>query len=109
MAYDETLAERIRRSLGEKAPFTEKKMFGGIAFMVRGNMCVGVLGESIMARVGANQYVEMLEREHVRPMDFTGKPMTGYVYVDPEGLVKTSDVQDVIARCLEFNATLPAK
>ena len=109
MAYDESLAERIRGSLGEKASFSEKKMFGGLAFMVRGNMCLGVLGDSIMARVGPDEYGDMLERNHVRQMDFTGKPMVGYVYVDPEGLVKRSDLDDVVAKCLSFNATLPAK
>ena len=109
MAYDEALAQRIREVLAMAEGISERKMFGGIAFMVRGNMCIGVMGESIMARVGPDQYGEMLSREHVRQMDFTGKPMVGYVFVDPDGLLKEADLAEVVAKCLAFNSTLPAK
>lgn len=109
MAYNEQMAERVRESLGAKAPFSEKKMFGGLALMVRGNMCLGVLGDSVMARVGRERHREMLEREHVREMDFTGKPMAGYVYVDPDGIDDDADLEFVVDCCLEFNASLPAK
>ena len=64
---------------------TEKKMFGGIAFMLNGNMCCGVINDLLMARVGRDRYEASLALPHVRPMDFTGKPMTGYVYVEPGG------------------------
>jgi hypothetical protein len=109
MAYDEGTAERIRECLGAQTPYTEKKMFGGVAFMVRGNMCVGVAGESLMARVGPQQYRDMLARPHVREMDFTGKPMNGYVFVAPEGFAEDAELDFVVQRCLAFNASLPAK
>lgn len=109
MAYDEGLAERIRGVLSESTDFAEKKMFGGLAFMVRGNMCLGVLGETVMARVGKPRYAEMLSREFVREMDFTGKPMAGYVFVDPEGVAEDSDLIELVDVCLEFNGSLPRK
>lgn len=109
MAYDEGLAERIRGVLSDSTDFAEKKMFGGLAFMVRGNMCLGVLGEAVMARVGKARYAEMLAREFVREMDFTGKPMTGYVFVDPEGIAEDSDLVELVGICLEFNGSLPQK
>lgn len=109
MAYDEGLAERIRGVLGESTDFAERKMFGGLAFMVRGNMCLGVLGETVMARVGKPRYAEMLSRRFVREMDFTGKPMTGYVFVDPEGVAEDNDLVELVEVCLEFNASLPQK
>lgn len=109
MAYDEGLAERIRGVLSESTDFAEKKMFGGLAFMVRGNMCLGVLGETVMARVGKPRYAEMLSREFVREMDFTGKPMTGYVFVDPEGVAEDGDLIELVDVCLEFNGSLPRK
>lgn len=109
MAYDEGLAERIRGVLSESTDFAEKKMFGGLAFMVRGNMCLGVLGETVMARVGKARYSEMLSREFVREMDFTGKPMAGYVFVDPEGVAEDSDLSELVDLCLEFNGSLPRK
>lgn len=109
MAYDEGAAERIREALGKKIAYSERKMFGGLAFMVRGNMCVGVIGESLMARVGPDQYREMLGRTSVREMDFTGKPMTGYVYVDPPGFEDDAALDEIVGRCLRFNSGLPAK
>lgn len=109
MAYDEGLAQHIRDSLGGRVHFTEKKMFGGLAFMVRGNMCLGVLGKSIMARVGPEQYCEMLARKHVREMDFTGKPMVGYVFVDADGLSDDAELAYIVENCLRFNGGLPAK
>lgn len=109
MAYDEGLAERIRGVLSENTEFAERKMFGGLAFMVRGNMCLGVLGETMMARVGKARYAEMLSREFVREMDFTGKPMAGYVFVDPEGVAEDSDLVELVDVCLEFNGSLPRK
>ncbi len=109
MAYDERVAERVRESLGAKAPFSEKKMFGGLALMVRGNMCLGVLGDAVMARIGPERYAEMLAREHVREMDFTGRPMNGYVFVDPPGFEADADLEFVVDCCLAFNAGLPAK
>ncbi|MEZ5650940.1 MAG: TfoX/Sxy family protein [Burkholderiaceae bacterium] len=108
MAYDEALAQRIREALDGDPALTEKKMFGGLAFMHRGLMFVGVSGTRLMARVGAAQYADSLAREHVREMDFTGRPMNGYVYVEPAGLTDDG-LQFWVQRCKAFVMTLPAK
>jgi hypothetical protein len=83
MAYDETLAKRIRKTLGRKQRVTEKKMFGGLAFMLGGKMFCGIIGDDLMVRVGPDGHDDALTQPHVRPMDFTGRPMRGYVYVAP--------------------------
>lgn len=91
MAYDERLAERIRVALAEHREVTERKMFGGIAFMVGGSMCCGVVRDDLMVRVGPEAYESALGEAHARPMDFTGRPMRGMVYVGSAGLrTKTS-------------------
>ncbi len=109
MPYDEGLAQRIRESLSEQPGITEKKMFGGLAFMCRGNMAVGVLHDALLARVGPAGYAQALTRPHTRVMDFTGKPMTGYVCVDPAGTADDAELSDWVARCLDFCRSLPAK
>lgn len=109
MAYDEGLAERIRHSLDGCEGVREKRMFGGLCFMVRGNMCCGIVDDTLMARIGADAYAEALESEHAREMDFTGKPMKGLVYVAPEGIEDDSELQLWIDRCLLFVNSLPAK
>ncbi len=82
MAYDEYLVSRIRKALEREPGITEKKMFGGVAFLRHGLMFVGVSDSTLTARVGEDLYQDSLAREHVRVMDFTGKPMAGYVYID---------------------------
>jgi hypothetical protein len=109
MAYDEALASRIRVALAEDPAVCEKKMFGGLAFFFRGLMFVGVSGNKLMARVGKQNYPDSLSREHVRKMDFTGKPMQGYVYVEPEGLRTEEQLSFWLQRCKQFVSTLPAK
>ena len=109
MAYDETLASRIRNALADDPAATEKRMFGGIAFLHRGLMFVGVSSASLMARVGKPNYADSLGRQHVREMDFTGKPMQGYVYVDPPGIETDEQLRLWLSRCKEFVATLPPK
>src|SRR5512145_1220370 len=109
MAYDEGLAERLRDALQSHRGITEKKMFGGIAFMARGYMFVGIVGDVLMARVGPERYEEALSRPHVRVMDFTGKPMTGYVFVDPPGIDDDEELTEWVERCRRFVMTLPAK
>lgn len=109
MAFDEGLAERLRECLGNRSGLAEKKMFGGLAFMWRGYMCVGVLGESLMARVGPEQYAEALKRPHAREMDFTGKPMKGYVYVAPAGFESDEDLARWVSQCVGFVETLPPR
>lgn len=109
MAYDEGLAQRIRESLAAHDDVVEKKMFGGLAFMLRGHMCCGVSGEDLMLRVGPDAYQEALSRPHARPMDFTGKPLRGFVYVAPEGVEEDADLSEWIAIGSRFVRSLPAK
>ena len=109
MAYDEGLAERIRDALREHSDMTERKMFGGIAFMLGGHMAVGILGNSLMARVGPDRYLEALREPGVRQMDFTGKPMKGYVFVAPEAIEDDSTLGEWIGRCTAFVRSLPPK
>lgn len=109
MAYDEGLAERIRQVLIDRPTVTEKKMFGGLAFMLNDYMFCGVTNDELMARVGADNYALSLAREHVREMDFTGRSMKGYVYVAPEGLESDQDLAYWVDMCAEFVLTLPPK
>lgn len=109
MAYDEHLAQRIRSALHGNRLITEKKMFGGIAFLRKGLMFVGVSDSSLMARVGKDNHADSLSRKHVRPMDFTGKPMQGYVFVDALGLKTDTQLRFWLERCERFVASLPPK
>jgi hypothetical protein len=109
MAYDEGTAQRPREIFEERNDVTEKKMFGGIAFMVRGNMCCGVIGETLMARVWPKQYRQALTRPHAREMDFTGKPVKGFVQIDPAGFESDADLKSWVDLCAAFTKTLPAK
>jgi TfoX/Sxy family transcriptional regulator of competence genes len=86
MAYDEKLASRIRDALAETRGVTEKKMFGGLCFLVNGKMVCGVLGNDMIAKVGRENHERVADRAHVRPFDFTGRPAAGMVYVEPAGL-----------------------
>jgi TfoX/Sxy family transcriptional regulator of competence genes len=85
MAYDTALADRIRRAIGRRDDVTEKKMFGGLAFLLDGKMFCGIVKDDFMVRVGPERFGAALAEAHVRPMDFTGRPMKGYVYVGPGG------------------------
>ena len=109
MAYDESAVLRIRNAFSARSDISEKKMFGGVAFMHRGNMCVGISGNRLMARVGPDAYQESLARPHAAPMDFTGRPMRGFVFVAAEGYANDDDLREWIAICENFTATLPAK
>ena len=109
MAYDEKLAERIRSVLRRRRGISEKKMFGGIAFMVGGHMAVGIVGDALMARVGPQEYERVLRMPHVREMDFTGKPMKGYVYVAPAGFDSAAELEAWVERCVTFVRTLPKR
>ena len=109
MAFSEGLAERVRAHIQDAPEYAEKKMFGGLAFMVRGHMCAGILGDELMVRVGKEMYDDTLGRAHVRPMDFTGRPMTGFVCVEPEGVAEDAGIADFVDLALRFNSTMPAK
>jgi TfoX/Sxy family transcriptional regulator of competence genes len=109
MPYDEGLAERIRESLEGQPSISEKKMFGGLAFLLCGNMCVGVVNDELMVRVGPDAYNEALAQPHARRMDFTGRPMKGFVFVACEGFESDEDLESWIQRGVEFAISLPGK
>ena len=109
MAYDEKAAERLRKVFSRRKGLTEKKMFGGVAFMLHGNMCCGVNEDLLMLRVGPDNYDGALKEKHTRPMDFTGRPMKGYIYVEPGGYKSDADLKSWIDRAAKFVKTLPPK
>lgn len=109
MPYDQGLAERVRTHLSGIWELQEKKMFGGLCFMVSGHMCCGILGENLMVRVGAEQYSHYLAEPAVTTMTFTGKPLKGFLYVLPEGLSEDQELSIWLQRCLDFVASLPPK
>ena len=109
MAYDETLARRIRDALDVHARVVERKMFGGLAFMVNGNMCCGVMDNRLMVRVGPHAYEDALKLPHAGLLNFTGRPMKGSVLIESEGLKSDEDLAAWLNRGLAFVATLPPK
>ena len=109
MPYSEALAERVRLLLQETPWYAEKRMFGGLTFMVREHMCCGVIGDELMVRVGKDLNDEALSRPHARPMDFTGKPMAGFIYGGAEGLTSDSELTEWVDLGLQFNSTMPEK
>ena len=109
MAYNEELALRIRQLLGEQTGIVERKMFGGLCFMAHGNMLGGVMGDEIIVRVGAERYEDALQLPHAREMDFTGRPMRGFVVVGIDGVSSDDDLASWVERGLEFALSLPPK
>lgn len=109
MSYDETLAVKIRAQLRNRTDVQEKKMFGGLCFMVSNHMCCGIVGDKLMARVGPGDYAKCLAMKHADEMDFTGKAMKGMVYVSPQGIASEADLAKWIGMCLAFVESLPAK
>lgn len=109
MTYDEDLAIRIRAALSEHSDVVEKKMFGGLAFMVNGAMCCGLTNADLMVRVGPEHYEDALAQPHARPMDFTGRPLKGMVYVAREGLRTNAMLARWIRRGLAFVSEKPPK
>lgn len=109
MAFDAGLAERVRDVLGNWPGVSERAMFGGLAFLVDGKMFVGINNSTLMARVGPARHADALALPHVRPMDFTGRPMRGYVYVDPPGLRDDQELAAWVQWCVGHVAALPAK
>ena len=106
MAYDEKTAERVRRALSGRRDVVERKMMGGLCFMVSGRMCCGVTGSALMVRVGREAYQRMLTEPHVRPLEFAGRRPTGFVLVDPEGYRTGPALATWIQRGIDFAATL---
>ena len=109
MAYDEKLAARIRKALARHKAVAEIKMFGGLCFTLRGNMCCGVERDKLVVRVGAEPYEQLLQKRHVKPMDFTGKPLSGFIYVMPAGLKSRNALASWLEWGLRYADSLPAK
>ncbi len=109
MAYDPILADRVRRALVGSGDVIEKRMFGGLCFMLNGHMCCGVEGANLVLRVGAAHYEEALARTHVRPMDFTGRALRGFVYVSPAGLSTARALQQWVDLASANVAILPRR
>ena len=109
MTFSERTAHEIRRAIGDTPGFSERPMYSGIAFMVQGNMCCGVLDDNLVVRVGPDTYDDALREPHTRPMDFTGRALPGFVYVDRAGFESATSLGQWIERSLRFARTLPPK
>jgi len=109
MAYDEGLAHRLREHFQDRLDVEVKKMFGGLCFMVSNHMCCGIVGDTLMARVGPEKYEECLSYQYAREMDFTGKALKGMVYVSPEGIESDEDLVHWVNLCESFIRSLPPK
>jgi hypothetical protein len=103
MAYDEDLALRIRKRLSGLPEVEEKTMMGGLAFMVNGKMCIGIMKGEMMCRIAPERQEEALARKGSRIMDFTGRPMKGYVLVSDEGIASDDGFEYWVQLCLQFN------
>jgi hypothetical protein len=109
MAYSQELAERVREVLDGRPGLSERKMFGGIAWMVNGNMACGIIGDDLMVRLDRDDADAALADEHVGPMDFTGRPMRGFVVVEAAGIEDALDLGRWVDAGTEFAASLPPK
>jgi len=109
MSFDENLATRVRRLLGRKRGFSERKMFGGICFMLNGHMCGGVLNGNLIVRVMPENYDSALKRPHTRRFDFTGRPMKGFVVVGPKGCCTKKSLTNWIVRGTRCALSQPEK
>jgi TfoX/Sxy family transcriptional regulator of competence genes len=109
MAFSETLAAQIRAELQNVPQISERKMFGGLCFTLGGNMLVGVVGNELVARVGKASYEAALAQPGARPMDFTGRPMKGYVFIAPAGLAQAQSLRGWIEAACHHVSTLPVK
>jgi TfoX/Sxy family transcriptional regulator of competence genes len=109
MAYDEGLAQRVREEMEELSGYTEKTMFGGVGFMLYGNMANGVIGEDLIVRVGKEQYERALAEPQARPFDMTGRPMTGWVLVTEAAYASGEDLRAWVRRGVDTARALPAK
>ena len=109
MAFNEALAERIRQALARRKNIEAKKLFGGVGFLLHGNMLVGVWKDALIVRLGPEEGEAALREPHVREFDITGRSMKGWVLVGPEGVENVEQLTDWIERALKFVKTLPAK
>jgi hypothetical protein len=109
MAYDEGLAERMRDVIREEPGLDEKRMFGGLGFLLDGNMAAGILGDDMVVRVGPDRYQDALRQSGIREFDITGRPMTGWVMVGSEAMEDDAAFRDWLAAGISFARSLPPK
>lgn len=109
MAFDEQLAERIRTQLGKRPGLAEKRMFGGIGFLLHGNMCCGVHREALIVRLDPAETDRALAGPHTRVFDMSGRPMKGWLLVDAEGLATSKQLGTWVERAVKYAGSLPAK
>jgi hypothetical protein len=109
MAFDAKLAARVRAVLSRLPPLTEKEMFGGVGFLVGGNMAVGVMGSDLLVRVGPAGHADAVRQPHVRPFALTGRPSKGWVLVAPDGVKSAAGLKTWVERGLSFARALPPK
>ena len=109
MTFSELTASQIRSAIRNTPGLSERHMFGGIAFMLEGNMCCGVIDDNLVVRVGPEAYERALREPHTRPMDFTGRPLHGFIYVDRDGFASDGSLRQWIDRGVSFVRTLPPK
>jgi TfoX/Sxy family transcriptional regulator of competence genes len=106
---DEILVQRIRSTLKRRKGYSEKKMFGGVCFLIHGNMCAGPWKGSLVVRLAKDKHAETQSERHVKPMDFTGKVMKGWALIEPAGIKSDDDLKAWLDRAVRFARTLPAK
>ena len=109
MAYDEKLADRIRKIIGRRKGITEKKMFGGLSFLLNGKMFCGVLKEDLVLRISHDEFEVALKKPNVRPMDFTGRPMKGFIYINPKGCKSDKSLKQWVRLSYNHAASLSLK
>jgi len=109
MAFDEALAERVRAALAGTPGMVERQMFGGIGFLLNGNMACGVIGDGLVVRVGPLSYQAALEAPSTRVFDFTGRPMAGWVVVTPQGYAEDSNLKAWVQKGIDYANSLPSK
>ena len=106
MPYNETLAQRVFQSLSARYPITPMKMFGGMAFLLNGKMCCGIINDALVVRIGPESYGDALQEPYTRPMDFTGRPMKGMVYVSPAGYTTDRALDLWVGRATQYVSSL---
>jgi TfoX N-terminal domain len=109
MAFSESLAQRVRQVVARRRGISEKKLFGGVGFLLNGNMLVGVWKTSLIVRLAPDEAVSALKEPNIVPFDITGRPMKGWVMVEPDGIETDEQLTDWIRRCEAFVSTLPRK
>ncbi|MCI0557611.1 MAG: TfoX/Sxy family protein [Nitrososphaera sp.] len=109
MVYNEQLASKIRAVVARRKGISEKKMFGGVAFLLNSRMCFGVLKDDLIVRVGPERYKEALERAHVRPMNFTGRETRGFVFVDSKAWSKGTSLRRWLEIGIDYASSIPKK